>query len=496
MDDPLQVLIISVFVFLITLVILPVLKQKRRPPGPWGFPVFGHLPRFGPKTTETFRKWRKTYGDIFRIKLGSWDAVALNGYTTIKGALERPGDAFSGRPDFCSTQISRELHNNEESVEFGPFNVAYLKHRKLTASALRRFTNTHRSHQLENIIEEEIEALMGKLKSLNEEPKDIREYVTRTAVSCIYQVLYGQAQDVKDTENFRQFIKAMDVFFKFVGSGNPMDVLPFLKYILRKKVVKFVQLTRLFDKIMYQQVSHHKQSLDEENIRDITDIFLLAYLPKQVTDKAMDVTEDRLLYTLTDLIGAGYATVSTTMNWLILYMVAYPDAQRKVQSELDKVIGNSRKVYLTDRKQLHQTQATILEGMRLSSIVPLSLPRSATMDTEMNGYTIDKDTVVIVNLHSANHDESLWEDPESFKPERHLDDDGEFMKRSPVVPFGLGRRRCVGEFLAKDEVFLLFSNMLQRLTFIKPANEILDLQPIETLVNSPKPFRVVIKERV
>ena len=70
------------------------------------------------------------------------------------------------------------------------------------------------------------------------------------------------------------------------------------------------------------------------------------------------------------------------------------------------------------------------------------------------------------------------------------------MKRSPVVPFGLGRRHCVGEFLAKDEVFLLFSNMLQRLTFIKPANEILDLQPIETLVNSPKPFRVVIKERV
>ena len=173
-----------------------------------------------------------------------------------------------------------------------------------------------------------------------------------------------------------------------------------------------------------------------------------------------------------------------------------PYAQRNVQSELDKVIGNSRKVKLTDRKHLHQTQATILEGMRLSSIVPLSLPRSATMDTEINGYTIDKDTVVIVNLHSANHDESLWEDPESFKPERHLDDDGEFMKRPPVVPFGLGRRRCVGEFLAKDEVFLLFSNMLQRLTFIKPANEILDLQPIETLVNSPKPFRVVNKERV
>ena len=499
MDEILQILLLSVFVFLLTWILLPIprsLTQKRRPPGPWGYPLIGHLPRFGSNTTETFREWRNTYGDVFTIRLGSWNAVVLNGYTTVRNTLERSGDAFSGRPDFVSTQIARELHNNEDSVEFGNFNAAYLKQRKLTASAFRRFTNNGNSQHLEDIIQDEIETLSAYFKSLDGKPADIRDCVTLAAGSFIYQVLFGKGHDVKSDETFRQFIKSADSFIEFVGSGNPIDVLPCLKYILKAKVARFLELTRISNDVVQQQVHQHNQSLDEENIRDVTDIFLLASLPKQVSDKTLDISEAGLMHSLNDILGAGYGTLSTTMHWLIVYMAAYPDAQGKVQAEIDKVVGNDRKVNLTDRILLHQTQATILEGMRLSSIAPLALPHSATMDTELNGYDIDKDTVVIVNLHSVNHDESLWEDPELFKPERHLDDDGKFMKRSPVVQFGLGRRRCVGEFLAKNEVFLLFSNLMHRFTFLKPDTDSVDLQPIHTLMNSPKPFRVIIIERL
>ena len=308
------------------------MNQKRRPPGPWGFPLIGHLPRFGLNTTETFRKWRKTYGDVFRIRLGNWNAVVLNGYTTVRDTLERPGDAFSGRPDFVSTQIARELHNNEDSVEFGDFNAAYLKQRKLTASAFRRFTHNGNRKHLEDIIQDEIETLSAYFKSLDGKPADIRDCITLTAGSFIYQVLFGKGQDMKSDETFRQFIKSADSFLEFVGSGNPIDVLPCLKYILKAKVARFLELTRISSDIVQQQINQHKQSLDLENIRDVTDIFLLASLPKQVSDKSVDVTEAGLIPLLNDILGAGYATVSTTMHWLIMYMAAYPDAQGKEKS--------------------------------------------------------------------------------------------------------------------------------------------------------------------
>ena len=491
------VLVSAVCFLLITLAFLRILtlsKKKRRAPGPWGFPIVGHLPLFGSQPTATFRKWRKLYGDVFRIRLGSWNAVVLNGYSTIKMAMERRSDAFSGRPDFFSTQLTRKFRDDEDSVEFGPFNVAYLKQQKLTAYALRKFTNIRNSY-VDDLVDDEVEKLATLFVSFKEEPADIIEPITLSVGCVIYQLLFGKGGNVREDESFKLFVRNTEDFNEFVGSSNAMDVLPWLRFILRDKVHKFLGMARISDEILQRKLKEHKESLDANNLRDVTDVFLAANLPDKVDDKAEDITEARLLHTVSDLLGAGYSTVSTSMHWLFLYMLAYPDVQRQVQSEIDNVVENGRKVDLNDRPKLHYTQATILEVMRMISATPLALPHSTTIDTHLNGYDIDKNTVVIVNLHSINFDESLWENPDSFKPERHLDAHNTFKKHSPVSPFGLGRRRCVGESFAKNEVFLFFTRIIQRFSFQKPEHDCIDLKPIERLTNTPKPFRAIIKER-
>ena len=475
-------------------VILARFTRKNYAPGPWGFPLVGHLPLFGTKTTITFQRWAKRYGNIFRIRLGSWNTVILNGHSVVVNALERQDDAFSGRPDFHSTKITREFRGNEDSVEFGPFNVAYLKQRKLTAYALRKLTQV-RGDYIQELILNEAKKLVEKILSKEKESQTVAEEVTLSAASVIYQVLFGKGGNVREDEHFRQILENLNAFTDFVGSGNAIDVMPWLRFFLRKKMVDFLQLVNTSNKLIWQKVQDHKNSLHADKFDDVTAVFLAAQLPETVNDKETDVSEARQLFTLSDLLGAGFSTTSTTLLWLIVYVMAYPEVQRKVQFEIDNVVGTEGTVTLKDRSQLHYTQATITEVLRLCNTAPLALPHCTTMDTTLNGFHIDKGTVILVNLDSVNKDETVWENPMTFNPERHLNGSNEFEKRNKVYPFGLGRRRCVGEFLAKTELFLFFSTLMQRCAFKKPETESIDLEPLQTIVNSPRPFRVIVEKR-
>ena len=180
--------------------------------------------------------------------------------------------------------------------------------------------------------------------------------------------------------------------------------------------------------------------------------------------------------------------------WLILYMAKYPGIQQRVQSEIDETFGKQGTVTLNDRSKLHFTQATILEVLPLCNILPLTLPHCTTIDTQVNGYDIDKGTVVFVNLASINLDENLWEEPLAFKPERHLGEINALSKRSQRLEaaFGIGRRRCVSVHPAKIELFFIFATFMQRCTFV---TDNLDTEPVETLSNSPRRFKVIVKGR-
>ena len=160
-------------------------------------------------------------------------------------------------------------------------------------------------------------------------------------------------------------------------------------------------------------------------------------------------------------------------------------------------MGSGRKVTLKDRPKLCYTEATILEALRIRSAGPLSLPHCTAEDTKLGGFDIDKSTVVIVNIHSANMDERYWTNLEIFIPERLLNNNGELdlIKCSRVIAFGLGPRWCLGEHLAKLNIFLLLPNLLQRCTFTRVDTEPIDLTPIQFLSAKPKPVKCVVLER-
>ncbi|CAJ0953266.1 unnamed protein product [Ranitomeya imitator] len=163
--------------------------------------------------------------------------------------------------------------------------------------------------------------------------------------------------------------------------------------------------------------------------------------------------------------------------------------REKVQNEIENVIGSAQP-QVEHRKEMPNTDAVIHEIQRFGDIVPGSLPHATTTDITFKGYNLPKGTTVIPLLHSALRDKDYFEKPEEFYPGHFLDSEGKFKKNEAFIPFSLGKRSCAGENLAKMEMFLFFTTLLQNFTFKAPSGAKLDLSPALGIINSPKPYEM------
>ena len=187
-------------------------------------------------------------------------------------------------------------------------------------------------------------------------------------------------------------------------------------------------------------------------------------------------------------------TTSSQLEWIVHYMAKYPSVQAKLIAEIDLKLPSDRLTSLKDRSELPYTEALVQEALRISTIAPFGLFRSALEDTEIAGYTIPKDTVVIGNLYAVNNDPSVWDSPKEFRPERFIGQDGKFvLGDDPVIPFGTGQRSCIGEQLARNELFLFTVRIFQNFR-IKAASELPDDHNFALAV-APVPFLVVFERR-
>ena len=173
-----------------------------------------------------------------------------------------------------------------------------------------------------------------------------------------------------------------------------------------------------------------------------------------------------------DLWFAGQETTSTTLGWLFLYLIRDQDIQKKVHEELDRVIGSDRVVTLDDKHNLNYTSAVIAETQRFCNLLPFNLFHKATKDVSIHGYPIPKGTVVTYQISSVLFDERYFKDPYSFNPERFLDENKKFFVPSEFIPFGVGKRACLGEGLAKMELFLFAANIFNHMK-LKPVDGVI-----------------------
>nr|KAF6479597.1 cytochrome P450 family 2 subfamily W member 1 [Molossus molossus] len=168
-----------------------------------------------------------------------------------------------------------------------------------------------------------------------------------------------------------------------------------------------------------------------------------------------------------DMVMAGTETTSSTLQWAALLMGKHPSVQSRVQEELDRVLGPGRCPRPEDQRALPYTNAVLHEVQRFITLLP-HVPRCTGADTLLGGYLLPKGTPVVPLLSSVLLDKTQWATPRQFNPEHFLDADGRFVRPEAFLPFSAGRRVCVGESLARTELFLLFAGLLQSFSLRPP----------------------------
>lgn len=197
---------------------------------------------------------------------------------------------------------------------------------------------------------------------------------------------------------------------------------------------------------------------------------------------------------------AGSETTSSSIEWAMTELLCNPEAMDKVKTDLSEVLGDTKKFEETDIDNLKYLQAVVKETLRLHPPIPFLVPRKAIQETEFMGYRIPKGTQVFVNAWAIGRDTECWKDPLYFKPERFLESNIEYRGQNfEFIPFGAGRRICVGIPLAHRMLHLVLGSLLHEFNWeidISVLDEALDTQDrMGVTVRKLKPLKAIPKRK-
>ncbi|KAG5260645.1 hypothetical protein AALO_G00294860 [Alosa alosa] len=452
--------------------LLKCLLELRRSPG--RLPCLPRLPLLGSLLSLRselpphllFTQLACTYGKLYALYLGPHLALVVNDYAHAREVLLGKGREFAGRPYMVTTEL---LTRGGKDIAFADYSPLWRGQRKLVHSAFSLFGEG--SSKLQTIVLEAADCLVAELLSL------------------------GAQRDgnysAGDPE-LREVMDYNDGIVQTIARGALVDIYPWLRIFPNKDLEKLKACVKVRDSLLTTKLEEHKESLTPGDPRDLLD----ALLEGRSSDGENGLSDDHVLMTAAEAFGAGVETTSTTILWAVAFLLHHPEVQERVQAELDECVGAERAPLLSDRTQMPVLDSVMCEVMRIRPVSPLLIPHVAMQDTSIGGHSVAKGTRVLVNMWAIHHDPQQWDQPESFRPERFLDNSGQRVNPPSFLPFGAGPRVCVGESLARMELFLFLSRVLQRCRFTAPhGGSLPDLQGRYGVVLQPPKYTLTIKAR-
>ncbi|XP_028172630.1 cytochrome P450 18a1 [Ostrinia furnacalis] len=485
-------LLLTIGALLLVLRLALVLREIRKlPPGPWGPPVVGYLPFLGVRH-KTFLELARHYGTLFSARLGNQLTVVLSDYKLIREAFRR--EEFTGRP---STPL---MHTLDGLGIINSDGRLWKSQRRFLHDKLREFGMTYMGNGkkiMEGRILDEVLGLVSTLRRSEASPVDANP-VLALAVS---NVICGITMSVRFSHGDARFERLnflIEEGMRLFGEVHYGEYVPLYNYLpgkaqAKEKVAK--NRAEMFE--FYQTlIDEHRQTLDLGNARDLIDVYLIEIEKAKSEGRAGELFEGRdhelqLKQILGDLFSAGMETIKSSLLWMIVFMLRNPEVKRKVQEELDAVVGRDRLPNIEDMPNLPYTETTILETLRMSSIVPLATTHSPTRDVMLDGYKIPAGSQVVPLINCVHMDPNLWEEPKQFNPSRFIDDSGKIRRPEYFMPFGVGRRMCLGDILARMEMFMFFSSIMHQFDVcLHEGDSLPSLEGIVGATIAPKAFRV------
>ncbi|KAL3862684.1 hypothetical protein ACJMK2_008637 [Sinanodonta woodiana] len=494
-------------------------RHYRLPPGPAWIPLVGNIRELttDPDLRIPLRRLQKKYGDIYTLYLGPIPTIVVCGYDAIKEIFIKRGIEFSDRPAAVLPTI---ILNGGKGVISVSGDI-WKNQRKFILVTLRNF-GFGRS-KLEEKIQTEVKLFLSEIGKFKQTPFKMMPLIQTGAGNVISHLVFGGHFNHNDPR-FKIMMDGFESFLHYATAGSLSIFMPILRFVPGdffgiKSIANKLQVIKDF---VNDLIEKHLEKFDEGNIEDFIDAFISEmkkqndgekkHFHKYVIYHWNNITlfstytnqfktlifirlssEEYLAAIIMDLFIAGTETTSTTVTWASFYLATRPDIQSRIFEEIKANVGTERLPSMQDKQSLVYTEAFIMEVLRFCQILIISVLHAPVSDVWIRGFHIPKGMQMFPDINSVLSDPAVWGDPENFRPERFVSEEGTLVKPDEFIPFFTGRRNCLGESLARMELFLFISALVQRFEIMPPEGTTLDIKDVDGIfggTHAPKPFYI------
>ncbi|XP_008369127.3 cytochrome P450 81E8-like [Malus domestica] len=464
-------------------------NHQNLPPSPPSLPIIGHLHLLKPPVHRIFRRLSQKYGPVFSLWFGSRRVVIVSSSSVVQECFTTNDIVLANRPRLI---MGKHLAYNYTNIAASSYGDHWRNLRRI--GAVEIFSSA-RLNTFSDIRKDEVRRLLVKLSqnARNGFAKvELKSMLNELTFNIIMRMVAGKryyGDDLSvDKEEARQFREIMRDAFAYGGAANPADFLPVLNWFGVNGYEKKVKALAKRADVFLQGL------IDERRSKGRNGSSMIDHLLSLQESQPEYYTDQIIKGLIMVILLAGTDTSAVTLEWAMSNLLNHPRVLQKAKSELDAKVGKENLVDEPDISKLPYLQSIISETLRLCPAAPLLLPHFTSDDCIIGGFDVPRDTMVLVNAWAVHRDPELWDEPESFKPERF--ESGEDFSHK-LIPFGMGRRACPGAGLAQRVVGLTLGSLIQCFDWNRVGEEMVDMTEGKGLT-APKaiPLEAMCKARI
>ncbi|XP_052196538.1 cytochrome P450 71AU50-like [Diospyros lotus] len=415
-------------------------KNGRLPPGPRGLPLVGHFHLLGKLPHQDLHQLAKKHGPIMYLRFGFVKNIVVSSPEAAEQFLKTHDLVFASRPPH---EASKYISYGQRNLSFAPYGPYWRNMRKL---CILQLLSANKIASFQSVRKEELDILVGKVKQQAAREcvaVDLSAMVSSTTADISCRMVIGKKYEEEELNREKGLIAVVKEGMKLGAIPNIGDYYPYVgKLDLQGLTRRMKAVSQVFDRLLENIINEHVQDTGRGQNKDFLDI-LLAFMESEQADFRIDRRHVKAV--ILDMLIGSMDTSATAVEWILSELLRHPRVMKKVQDELQQLVGMERMVEESDIDKLDYLDMVVKEALRLHPIVPLMVPHEATQDCVVSGYHIPRKTRLTINVWAIGRDPNAWTDPEKFLPERfegsNIDLRGQDFQ---LLPFGAGRRGCPG----------------------------------------------------